>query len=556
MSSVKARRMPLKPTDRANQAVKLPGSLDKKAATHDSLQTKNAQIQNAESRNRVQHEYEIYEDAAPHADPELFHELVEEPDLVFGEDIDALGVTHAGQPDTRTSTRKTPPTAAGNAAKQARQGKRQTRNTDTDVHADPALFHELVEEPDLVFADDIYALGVTHAGTPDPPRLTRKLRRAAGNTRQTNEAKRYIRVRRARPNADDLYWDDSLIHEIVEEPEYIFGEDIDALGVYHAGVPNNHPSGSKASRSTGNTGKPARQRKRYARVIRVVPSTDDLHWDDDVMHEVVEEPDAIFGEDIDALGVYHAGVPNSRPSGSKASRSTGNTGKPAHQRKRYVRVKRAVPSADDLHWDDDVMHEVVEEPDAIFGEDIDALGVYHAGVPNSRPSGSKASRSTGNTGKPARQRKRYVRVKRVVPSADDLHWDDDVMHEVVEEPDAIFGEDIDALGVTHAGVPDISRSTKQTVRKVTRNAARPVHGSRHKLRRQHADPRLFHELVEEPDVIFGDDIDALGVAHAGVPNDFDRKRVEISVGGVRLNVEARDEETLVTIKFPATMQSG
>ncbi|KAL5354300.1 hypothetical protein ACLOAV_000388 [Pseudogymnoascus australis] len=537
MSSVETRRMPLKPTDRANRGAKLPGSLGKKAATHNNPQTKNAHTQNAESRNRVQHEYEIYEDVTPHADPELFHELVEEPDLVFGDDIDALGVTHAGQPDTPTSARKTTRTTAGNAAKQGRQGKGQTGNTDSDVHADPALFHELVEEPDLVFADDIYALGVTHAGTPDPPRLTRKLRTAAGNTRQANKAKRYIRVRRARPNADDLYWDDSLIHEVVEEPEYIFGEDIDALGVYHAGEPL--PSGSKASRSTGNTGRPARQPKRYVRVKRAGPSADDLHWDADVMHEVVEEPEYIFGEDIDALGVYHAGAPNSLPSGSKASRSTGNTGKPARQPKRYVRVKRAGPTADDLHWDADVMHEVVEEPEYIFGDDINALGVRHAGIPD-----------------PPRRARRRLRIKRAVPSSGDLHWDADVMHEVVEEPDAIFGEDIDALGVTHAGVPDISRSTKPTVRKVTRNAMRPVHGSRHRLRRQHADPRLFHELVEEPDVIFGDDIDALGVAHAGVPNDTARKKVELSVGGVRLNVQTTDEETLVTIKFPTTVQSG
>ncbi|KFZ10382.1 hypothetical protein V502_08158 [Pseudogymnoascus sp. VKM F-4520 (FW-2644)] len=512
--------MPLKPTDRANRATKSPGSLGKKTATHNNPQTKNAQNPNAESRNRAQHEYEIYEDVTPHADPELFHELVEEPDLVFADDIDALGVTHAGQPDTPPSARKTARTAVGNVTRQAHQGKRQTRHIDPDVHADPALFHELVEEPDLVFADDIDALGVTHAGTPDPPRLTRKSHRATGNTRQANQAKRYIRVKRARPNADDLHWDDSLIHEVVEEPEYIFGEDIDALGVYHAGAPNGPPSGSKASRSVGNTAKPAHHPRRYVKVKRAVPSADDLHWDADVMHEVVEEPDYIFGDDINALGVRHAGIPD-----------------PPRRARRYVRVKRAVPSADDLHWDADVMHEVVEEPDYIFGDDINALGVRHAGIPD-----------------PPRRARRRLRIKRVAPSADDLHWDADVMHEVVEEPDAIFGEDIDALGVTHAGVPDAPRSTKPTVRKVTRNATRPVHGSKHRLRRQHADPRLFHELVEEPDVIFGDDIDALGVAHAGVPND--KKRIEISVGGVRLNMQATDEETLVTIKFSATMQSG
>ena len=463
MPSLEARRMPLKPTDRTNRAAKSAGSLGKKTASHDNPQTKNAQIPNAESRNRAQ--YEIYEDVTPHADPELFHELVEEPDLVFADDIDALGVTHAGQPDTPPSARKTARTAAGNVKGQAHQAKRQTRHIDPDVHADPALFHELVEEPDLIFAEDIDALGVTHAGTPDPPQLARKSRRATGNTRQANQAKRYVRVKRARPNADDLYWDDSLIHEVVEEPEYI------------------------------------------------------------------------FGEDIDALGVYHAGAPNGPPSGSKASRSVGNTAKPAHQPRRYVKVKRAVPSTDDLHWDADVMHEVVEEPDYIFGDDINALGVRHAGIPD-----------------PPRRARRRLRIKRVAPNASDLHWDAEVMHELVEEPDAVFGEDIDALGVTHAGVPDIPRSTKPTVRKVTRNATKPVHGSKHRLKRQHADPRLFHELVEEPDVIFGDDIDALGVAHAGVPND--RKRIEISVGGVRLNMQATDEETLVTIKFPATMQQG
>ncbi|ELR03640.1 hypothetical protein GMDG_06288 [Pseudogymnoascus destructans 20631-21] len=462
MSSLEARRTPLKPTDRANRAAKLPGSQGKKTAAHDNPPTKNAQIQNAESRNQARHEYETDKDVAPHADPELFHELVEEPDLVFADDIYALGVTHAGQPDTPpTWVRKTARTATGNAIRQSHQGKRQLRNTDPNVHADPALFHELVEEPDLVFAEDIDALGVTHAGTPDAPRLTRKSRTATSNTRQANQAKRYIRVRRARPNADDLYWDDNLIHEVVEEPEYIFGEDIDALGVPHAGAPNGHPSGNKASRSVG------------------------------------------------------------------------NTAKPPHQPRRYVRVKRAVPPSDDLHWDADVMHEVVEEPDYIFGDDINALGVRHAGIPD-----------------PPRHARRTLRVKRVEPSVSDLHWDVDVMHEVVEEPDAVFGEDIDALGVTHAGVPDIPRSTKPTVRKVTKNVTRPVYGSKHRHRRQHADPRLFHELVEEPDAIFGDDIDALGVTHAGVPDDFAKKGIEISVGGVRLNMQATEKETLVTIKFP------
>jgi hypothetical protein len=516
----------------------LPGSQGKKIASHDNPLTKNTQIQNAESRNQAQHEYETDKDA-PHADPKLFHELVEEPDLVFADDIYALGVTHAGQPDTPPSVRKTARAATGNAIRQSYQGKRQLRNTDPNVHADPALFHELVEEPDLVFADDIYALGVTHAGTPDPPRLTRKSRTATGNTRQANQAKRYIRVRRSRPNADDLHWDDNLIHEVVEEPEYIFGEDIDALGVLHAGVPNGHPSGSKASRSVGNTAKPLHQPRRYVRVKRAVPPPNDLHWDADVMHEVVEEPDYIFGEDIDALGVLHAGAPNGHPSGSKASRSVGNTAKPLHQPRRYVRVKRAVPPPDDLHWDADVMHEVVEEPDYIFGDDLHALGVRHAGIPD-----------------PPRHASRRLRVKRIEPSVSDLHWDADVMHEVVEEPDAVFGEDIDALGVTHAGVPDNPRSTKPTVRKVTRNVRGPVYGSKHRHRRQHADPRLFHELVEEPDAIFGDDIDALGVTHAGVPDDFAKKGIEISVSGVRLKLQATEKETLVTIKFPATMQLG
>ncbi|KFY23207.1 hypothetical protein V493_06012 [Pseudogymnoascus sp. VKM F-4281 (FW-2241)] len=127
MSSLEARRMQSKPTNRANPALKIGQDV--------------------------------------HADPELFHELVEEPDLVFADDKDALGVAHAGQPDTATSVRKT--VAAGKPTRQPHQGKRQLGRTDPDIHADPALFHELVEEPDLVFAEDIDALGVTHAGTPD-----------------------------------------------------------------------------------------------------------------------------------------------------------------------------------------------------------------------------------------------------------------------------------------------------------------------------------------------------------------------------------------------------
>ena len=110
----------------------------------------------------------------------------------------------------------------------ATRSKQDRGPTDPDVHADPALFHELVEEPDLVFADDIYALGVSHAGIPDHPQLTRKSQKATGQTTQ---------AKLTPPSADDLYWDDKLIHEVVEEPEYIFGEDIDALGVAHAGVP-------------------------------------------------------------------------------------------------------------------------------------------------------------------------------------------------------------------------------------------------------------------------------------------------------------------------------
>ncbi|KFY40817.1 hypothetical protein V494_03315 [Pseudogymnoascus sp. VKM F-4513 (FW-928)] len=455
MPTLEARRVPLEPTDRgANQAAKMPGILNKKSSTQNNPRTKNVQVQDAELKNRAQHE--IYEDVTPHADPELFHELVEEPDLVFGEDIDALGVTHAGQPESHPTAKKTVRIVTDNVTRQAHQGNRQDKSTDPDIHADPALFHELVEEPDLVFAEDIDALGVTHAGNPDPSRLTRKYRRAKGNTRSQNLAKRFIRVRHARPSAEDLYWDDGLIHEVVEEPEYIFGEDIDALGVSHAG--------------------------------------------------------------------------------GKTYRSVGNAAKPAHQPRRYARVKRAVPSTDDLYWDADVMHEVVEEPEYIFGDDFHALGVRHAGIPD-----------------PPRRARRRLRIKRAVPTSGDrdLHWDDNVMHEVVEEPDAIFGSDIDALGVTHAGVSETSRSAKP-MRKVARNATKPVHGSRHRLKRQHADPRLFHELVEEPDAVFGEDIDALGVQHAGVPDGF-----QISVGGVRLKIQVGMEgETLITMKFPSRMQSG
>jgi hypothetical protein len=120
------------------------------------------------------------------------------------------------------------------------------------------------------------------------------------------------------------------------------------------------------------------------------------------------------------------------------------------------------------------------------------------------------------------------------------------MHEVVEEPEYIFGDDLHALGVDHAGVPN-RRGTKQ------RNATHPAHESKHKLKRQHADPRLFHELVEEPDDIFADDIDALGVEHAGVSENAG-KVTDITVNGIKLCMQMVKGETSITIKFPAVTE--
>ncbi|OBT81465.1 hypothetical protein VE02_09985 [Pseudogymnoascus sp. 03VT05] len=100
------------------------------------------------------------------------------------------------------------------------------KRADPSVHADPALFHELCEEPEFIFGEDIDALGVTHAGMVDHPDLTRKTRTTRGKTTQ---------ARLVGPTADDLHWDDKPMHEVVEEPQFIFGDDIDALGVEHAG---------------------------------------------------------------------------------------------------------------------------------------------------------------------------------------------------------------------------------------------------------------------------------------------------------------------------------
>jgi hypothetical protein len=353
------------------------------AATSNNPAKMNGRFENILPRSPAHHEHKVYEDDQRHCDPRLFHELVEEPDDIFADDIDALGVHHAGVPETPVAARKSGRMAPGNnAMRQGRQGKaRRSRRAKPEVLADPKLFREVVEEPDVVFADDIYALGVAHAGTPDLPR--RKTRPATANTRQAKRPKRDVRERRtAPPSAEDLHWDSDVMHEVVEEPDDVFGDDIDALGVRHAGVPDT------ALRKTGAAGggnrkqEQANQAKRYARALRTAPSADDLHWDSDVMHEVVEEPDDIFGDDIDALGVRHAGVPDTTPAPSRK--------RPAPSRKKPVRVirrrlGRAAPSSDDLVWDADadIIHEIMEEePDFIFGEDSDALGVRRGGMPD------------------------------------------------------------------------------------------------------------------------------------------------------------------------------
>jgi hypothetical protein len=73
-------------------------------------------------------------------------------------------------------------------------------------------------------------------------------------------------------------------------------------------------------------------------------------------------------------------------------------------------------------------------------------------------------------------------------------------------------------------------------------------------RQQHADPRLFRELVEEPDALFGEDIDALGVAREGVPDDSGGRGINISANGIRLNFQATREGTSVMINFPRALQ--
>lgn len=59
----------------------------------------------------------------------------------------------------------------------------------------------------------------------------------------------------------------------------------------------------------------------------------------------------------------------------------------------------------------------------------------------------------------------------------------------------------------------------------------------------------MHELVDEPDVIFSDGIDALGIAHAGVLKDSAGKGIEDSENKIQLNMQMTEERRQLPLNF-------
>ncbi|KFY29192.1 hypothetical protein V491_00145 [Pseudogymnoascus sp. VKM F-3775] len=116
-------------------------------------------------------------------------------------------------------------------------------------------------------------------------------------------------------------------------------------------------------------------------------------------------------------------------------------------------------------WDEeDKTHDAEGDADYdgngdVGDEDQDTLSQHGNGVSTASEKASKPARATDDAAKPAKDIKRKVQKKSTPDTSDTAiakyqHADPELLDELVKDPDAVFGEDIDALGVTHAGVPD------------------------------------------------------------------------------------------------------
>ncbi|KFY39142.1 hypothetical protein V495_06123 [Pseudogymnoascus sp. VKM F-4514 (FW-929)] len=118
----------------------------------------------------------------------------------------------------------------------------------------------------------------------------------------------------------------------------------------------------------------------------------------------------------------------------------------------------------------------------------------------------------------------------------------------------------------------------------TDEAVKPTKDIQHKARKNTPatidttatkEPELLDDLVEDPDAVFGDDMDALGVSQAGVPDgvaDTPKPNsgrgaqnntvlqsggnggIGITANGIEINVQTTKEGTSVTIKIPGVSQ--
>ncbi|KFY28176.1 hypothetical protein V491_00599 [Pseudogymnoascus sp. VKM F-3775] len=132
--------------------------------------------------------------------------------------------------------------------------------------------------------------------------------------------------------------------------------------------------------------------------------TRDAEGGDDYDGNSEEEHGDVTDEDKDTLSQHGNGVSTASEKASKPGRATDDAALPAKNIKRKVR-KKSTPDTSDTakyhHADPELLDELVKDPDAVFGEDMDALGVAHAGVPDEEvdlePKGVNTNRTMENT---------------------------------------------------------------------------------------------------------------------------------------------------------------
>ncbi|KFY67698.1 hypothetical protein V496_01458 [Pseudogymnoascus sp. VKM F-4515 (FW-2607)] len=111
----------------------------------------------------------------------------------------------------------------------------------------------------------------------------------------------------------------------------------------------------------------------------------------------------------------------------------------------------------DAEGGDDYDGNSEEEHGDVTDEDKDTLSQHGNGVSTASEKASKPARATDDAAKPAKDIRRKVQKKSTPDTSDTAkyhHADPKLLDELVKDPDAVFGEDMDALGVAHAGVPD------------------------------------------------------------------------------------------------------